>query len=388
MVELGAYFGTIKSLLIFFAPVLIPRAINFFRTLRVVIAHRPPSRPLPPSATRALNVLFCTIVVCLVLTLPFSPFGPSENIFTLTRSRLNTSTDVLFNRLARRRPQNSLTPKDNLLRAKLVSLTAREVYLRFGPETLIACPFCSLDNVESYLLYHLPFNILLPHLMHMLIVGIVTSAPFAGREAALWRNKFTLAGLALASADIYAMVTFSPLRMASAAVRAGQVPPSSFYCQMTLLRPFAFMIFDGICALVIYLSATNRFFFVLPSQIEQADQLVSTSATSLSSASSKLHALSVVRNAVVRDKVLKNQEDNYWRTVVAMESENSGTGSVAAAGEPPSVWEEEEVVRAMSRAMAGQGGVNLVQLTTSASQYVNGVTAALERTDDASGMSS
>ncbi|RJE25533.1 hypothetical protein PHISCL_02145 [Aspergillus sclerotialis] len=370
MVELGISFATIRSLLVFFAPILIPRAINFYRTIRATLAQRPSPRPLPSSTSRSLNVLFVTITIFLVLSFPFNPHAPDANIFSLTRSRLNTPTDVIFNRLARYRPNNTLTAADMLLRSKLTSIGARKVYLRFGPDTLTSCQFCSLDNVDSYLLYHLPFNTLLPHLFHMLVLGLVTSRPFGGQEVARWRNKFAIAGLALAAIDLYTVTTYDPVQSAQAAVRAGQILPPSLYNQITLIRPLALSIFDGICAGLIYLSATNRFFFTPPSQSEQVDQLVSTSMNSLAGTSSKLHALSVTRNAVVRDKVLKDRDDEYWRTVVAMNGENMGVGNI---------WEEEEVVRAMSRAMAGQGDVDLAGLGVNAGEYVNGVTAGLER---------
>ncbi|KAF7595432.1 hypothetical protein BBP40_006054 [Aspergillus hancockii] len=369
MVELGISFGTIKSLLIFFAPILIPRIINFYRSTRVALSSRPTPRALPPNASRALNVLFFAVLFFFLLSLPFNPHAPSPNIFTLTRSRLNTPTDILFNRLARHRPGSSLTEADILLRSKFTSVGARKAYLRFGPETLTGCQFCSLDNINTYLLYYLPFHTLLPHLVHLVIVGLVTSAPFAGREAASWRNKFTMAGLALASLDTYIVFTYDPVQSAPAAVRAGIVPPSSLYHQLTLMRPLAFAIFDGICAGLIYVTATNRFFFTPPSQADQVDQLVGASLSSLSGATAKLHAVNVARNAVVRDKLLKDRDDAYWRTVVA---DNHG-------GDPSgNIWEEEEVMRAMSRAMAGHGGVDLAKLGVSAAEYVDGVTTGLD----------
>ncbi|OJJ44798.1 hypothetical protein ASPZODRAFT_153673 [Penicilliopsis zonata CBS 506.65] len=377
---------SIKSLLIFFAPVLIPKAINFYRGLRVSLASRPSPQPLPATASRALNVLFFSVVLFLLLSLPFNPHGPTQNIFALTRSRLNTPTDVIFARLARYRPQNTLTSADIVLQSKFISRTARNIYLRFGQDALITCQFCSLDSPDTYLLYYLPFNTLLPHLFHMIIVGLVTSAPFAGRAAAQWRNKFTIAGLALAAADLYIMATYDPVQSASAAVRAGQSPPSSLYTQISLLRPLALTIFDSVCAFLIYVSATNRFFFPPVSQADQIDKMVSMAAATLTETSAKLHGLSVTRNAVVRDKTLKTRDDNYWRAVVCMENETVGT---ANSGGPSStavtsVWEEEEVVRAMSRAMAGQGGVDLARLGVSANEYVNGITAGLEKTDDTS----
>ena len=239
---------------------------------------------------------------------------------------------------------------------------------------MTSCQFCSLDNAQSYLLYYLPFHTLVPHLFHLLVVGVVTSAPFAGPQAARWRTKFTVAGLVLAALDLYIIASYDPVQSASAAVRAGQVPPSSSYNQITLLRFLVLSMFDGACAGLIYLSATNRFFFTPPSQAEQVDQMISTSMTSLAGTSSKLHAMSVTRNAVVRDRVLKARDDAYWRAVVAVNGENAGDRTRESAN----VWEEEEVIRAMSRAMAGQGGVDLARLRAGAGEYVNGVTAGLE----------
>ena len=352
---------------------LIPRAINLYRDVRGVIASRQSARALPPAATRALNVLFGAIVLFLLLSLPFNPRAPEPNIFTLTRSRINTPTDVLFNRLARFRPENTLSDVDVLLRSKFTSVAARKMYLRFGPDALTECQFCSIDHVGTYILYYLPFNTLLPHLVNMFIVGLVTSASFAGREAAGWRNKFVMAGLALATLDLYIVSSYDPIQYAPAIVRAGMAPPSSLYHQIALLRPLAFAILDAVCAGLIYVSATNRLFFTPPSQTEQLEQLVNASLPAVVQTSSKLHALSVTRNAVVRDKALKDRDDAYWRAVVAMSGENPGVQN----GDT-SIWEEEEVVRAMSRVMAGHGNVDLAKLGVNANEYVNGVTGILD----------
>lgn len=206
-----------------------------------------------------------------------------------------------------------------------------------------------------------------------MIVGLVTSASFAGREAAGWRNKFTMAGLALAALDIYIVITYDPVQYAPAAVRAGVTPPSSLYHQISVLRPLTFAILDSVFAGLIYVTATNRLFFMPPTQAEQVEQLVDASLPAVVQASSKLHALSVTRNAVVRDRTLKERDDAYWRTVVSTTGENTGVGN----GDT-SVWEEEEVVRAMSRAMAGQGDVDLAKVGVNANEYVNGVTAILD----------
>ncbi|KAJ5304687.1 uncharacterized protein N7443_004347 [Penicillium atrosanguineum] len=373
--------SSVKSLLIFFGPILLPRLINAYRGLRVSIASRPPACALSAAASRSLNVLFASIAFFLVLSLPFNPHAPEPNIFNLTRSRINTPTDVIFHRLTRLRPDGILTDADNLLREKLTSVGARKVYLTFGSDALISCQFCSFDNLNSYLIYYLPFDVLLPHIVHLLILGVATSAPIAGREAARWRTKFTIAGLALAALDLWIVATYDALQSASPAVRAGQRPPSGLYYLITLLRPLAFVLCDVSCSLIVYLSATNRFFFKPPSPVDQLDNAVSAALTQITSANTKLHASSVARNAVVRDRSLKARDDAYWQTVAA--AENPNRSALAEPGKENltvinNIWDQEEVARAVSRAMAGQGGVDLAQLGMNANEFVRGVTEGLE----------
>ncbi|KAJ5994634.1 hypothetical protein N7451_010358 [Penicillium sp. IBT 35674x] len=379
MTGVGISWGTIKSLLIFFGPILLPRLLGAYRALRVSIASRPPPRPLPVAPNRALNLLFGSIVFFLILSLPFNPHAPEVNVFALTRSRINTPIDVVFHRLTRLRSDGLLTDADTLLRDKFTSLGARKVYLTFGADALTSCQYCSFDNIYTYLLYYLPANVLRPHLLHLLILAVATSAPFGGRESSRWRTKFTLAGMALAFIDIYVVATYDAVKSASPAVRAGQIPPTGLYNLMALLRPLAFTICDTLCAIIIYLSATNRFFFKPPSTVEHLDQAVSVALAAVTGANSKLHAVNVTRNAVVRDKALKSRDDLYWQTVVAVESNGGQGGSSAERGAVVNnIWEEEEVARAMSRTMAGQGGVDLAQLGTSANEFVRGVTEGLD----------
>ncbi|KAL3480039.1 hypothetical protein BJX99DRAFT_254924 [Aspergillus californicus] len=364
MVELNISSGAIQSLALILAPIVLPRIINLVRYIRVAITQRPSPRPLPPAASRALNVLFCSVVVFLILSSPSNPFAPSPSVFSLTRSRINTPVDMIFTRLARLRdPYGVLTKADELLRAKLVSKEARKIYLRFGEKALTQCQFCKLDNVNSYALFYYPLNSMVPHLFHLAIVGIATSSTFAGREASMWRNRFTIASLFLAAVDTYIVFMYDPIKSGSAAVRDGVEVPSAVFQRMAILRPLVLAVFDVVLAGFIYVSATNRWFFTPPSQADEVDRIVAASLASLSGASSKLHATSVTRNAVVRDKVLKDRDDEYWRTVVAMGGEG----------------EEEEVVRAMSRALAGQGGVDLARLAVNAAEYVNGVTGGLDK---------
>ncbi|KAL2833267.1 hypothetical protein BDW59DRAFT_138391 [Aspergillus cavernicola] len=372
MVDVNISSGAIQSLALILAPIVLPRIINFIRYIRVAITSRPSPRPLPAGASRSLNLLFCAILVFLILSSPSNPYAPGQSIFALTRSRINTPLDTIFARLARvREPYGVLTRGDEVLRMKLVSKEARKIYLRFGEKVLTECRFCKFDNPNTFALFYYPVNSMVPHLLHMAIVGIATSTTFAGREAARWRNKFTMAGLFLAAVDLYVVFMYDPIKSGSEAVRDGIEVPGALFERMAVLRPLILAVFDVVLAGFIYVSATNRWFFTPPSQAEEVDRAVSATLASLTGASSKLHAASATRNAVVRDKVLKDRDDAYWRTVVAMDEEG---GSRVSSG----VWEEGEVVRAMSRAMAGQGGVDLAKLGVSAAEYVNGVTAGLE----------
>ncbi|KAL4957908.1 hypothetical protein BDW69DRAFT_155255 [Aspergillus filifer] len=372
MADLNIPWGAIQSLALIFAPIVLPRLINFFRYMKVALTSRPSPRPLPPSASRALNVLFFSILVFFLLSFPSNPFAPSPSVFTLTRSRISTSVDTIFSRLARVRNGGVLTEADTLLRAKFISKEARRIYLRFGGEVLTGCRFCKADNANTFALFYYAPNAMIPHLVHMAVVGIATSASFAGREAARWRVKFTIAGLLLAAVDTYVVFMYDPVKSGPEAVRDGIEVPAALFARMAVGRPLALAVFDAVLAGFIYVSATNRWFFSPPSQADEVDRVVSASLAALTGASTKLHAASVTRNAVVRDRVLKERDDAYWQTVVA---NGEGDGS----GTPSGIWEEEEVVRAISRAMAGQGGVDLAKLGVSAAEYVNGATAGLEK---------
>ncbi|PGH27085.1 hypothetical protein AJ80_01272 [Polytolypa hystricis UAMH7299] len=374
-------FDTVKGLAIFFAPIIIPRAISFYRSFRTSLRQRPPPVPLSTYATRATNILFFAAFTFLMLSLPLNGY-PQPNIFQLTSSRFTTPTELLFSRLARLRPQGTLTDDDLLLKVKFGSPAARRLYLRFGSDPLLSCTYCSNDSPQSFILYYLPFHTLLPHLIHLLLLGLSTSAPLVGRQTSKWRNKFLVAAIAFSILDISIISTYDSLTGKSATMHDRTSTPRSLHNTGVTTRFLALSIFDAVCAGLIYLSDTNRLFYTPPSTAEQAEQLVNAAGTALASATSKLHALSVTRNAVVRDKALRARDDAYWRTVVAMEgfptdSSSSGGGSI---------WEEEEVVRAMTRAMnnsqGGKGGVDVVKLGADANGYVDGVTAGLELADN------
>ncbi|KAJ5403781.1 hypothetical protein N7509_003652 [Penicillium cosmopolitanum] len=291
---------SIKSIVIFFAPIVLPRLLVAYRSFNASVAS-----PSPSYLTR-----------------------PKKNIFQLTKSRITTSTDVLFTRLARLRPSETLTVADELLKQGLTSISARKIYLAFGPDTITKCEFCSINTPSTYLFFYLPFQVLLPHLVHVLILLIVTSKALSGSECTRWRGKFTLVASLVAFCDIYLATTHDALNGGSALDRAAKNAPVSYgyYYISTLARPFIFGVFDLGCAAIIYLSSTHRFFFKQPSSSEQLDQGVSTALKMLNGVQSKLHATSVTRNAIVRDRSLKQRDDAYWQAIAAVEDRTRSGG--------------------------------------------------------------
>lgn len=102
---------------------ILPRALGYYRALKVAYRTRPPPRPLPAKASRSLNVLFVSICIYLWLSLsPTDPWAKQRNVFADTKSRLNIPSELLFSRIALNRPHGVLTRQDEELRANLNSI--------------------------------------------------------------------------------------------------------------------------------------------------------------------------------------------------------------------------------------------------------------------------
>ena len=97
---------------------MLPRALAYYRSIKVAIKTRPPPCPLPTGASRALNILCISIVIFLLASLPGILYSAQPNIFELTGSRYYIPTDVLFTRLSLVRP---LTSFDEALREKITT---------------------------------------------------------------------------------------------------------------------------------------------------------------------------------------------------------------------------------------------------------------------------
>ncbi|KAI2631919.1 hypothetical protein GGR54DRAFT_581429 [Hypoxylon sp. NC1633] len=335
--------GTIKSLLIFFGPWLIPSAIRYYRSFRAAPqAAVLPIQPIPRKAFRALAVLAgAALVFVLRAAVPY--FEP-ENIFERTQSRLQIPTDVLFNRLSSLRPGNVLTPDDDALRVKFVNLESRLLYLQFGPDVLAHCPFCTSDYPRSYLYYALP-ALLAPHLLNLIITSLATSSLVAGPHGPPWRTTAAVLAVAFAAADIYAATTYNHQGNARA-TRLADLHP--FFWLAQFARHLALASQDIILSAVLYLSSTNRWFVAPPGPAARVEAVT----RALQSTKGRLAAVGILKNAAVRDEAFRARAAAYWAHEGALMRE---------------VMEDREVVEGLNDALANR--IDIAGITRDADVY-------------------
>lgn len=283
---------------------LLPKALSLYRSLRAP-SNLPP-QPLSTRTTYALNTLFLTALLSLLSTLPV--FAPSPSIFHLTSSRLQTPDPVLFTRLAALGP---LSPADESLRSVFETggLEARLLYLRFGKDVLASSAHIVADAKDAdtwiaYLIFALP-ALLKWHLLHITILGLVTSAALAGKDAARWRTLAVGVGVALAVADVASVATYDHSSNARA-VRTSDL--DVFFWKRRLVSRLAVAAVDGVVGWVIYLTATRRA-FVRPTPPAEKVEAVTRRMEALVG---RLRGLGAIRNVVARDRVLRGRVERYW----------------------------------------------------------------------------
>jgi hypothetical protein len=337
--------SSIKSLLLFFGPIFLPKAIGYYRSQRA--ASNIPGvsvRPVPTNVSRALLILFVTASVFLIRTLP--PFSP-ENIFNLTSSRLQIPVDVLFTRLNTLRPQG-LTPSDNILRTKIISLESRLLFFQYGPDVLTDCPFCSAEDPKSYLYYFLP-ALLAPHILNLLIIGGVTSGLAIGKEGAVWRRTGTLAAGMAMGLDLWVTATYNHQDNARV-TRLEEI--DTFFWKMRVYRYLALAIIDGLLGWMMYLSSTNRAFITAPTAAER----IAFSTRVLDNVRTKVSAVGIIRNTVSRDEPLREKTRQYW----IQEGQLMGA-----------MMEEREVLDSVSSALENR--INIGNIERDAEMYASNV---------------
>ncbi|KAK2021552.1 hypothetical protein LX32DRAFT_631488 [Colletotrichum zoysiae] len=336
----------IRSLLLVFGPILLPKAISAYKSVRDASRHSAaqPVAP-PPRVARALAVLTGVVLVYLAKSLP--PLAP-ENVFVLTQSRLQIPVDVLFNRLSSLRPDGLLSAADERLRARFVSLESRLLYLHLGPDALADCPFCKSEDPKSFFYYALP-AVLLPHLANLVVLAAVTSASLTGRDGARWRPLATMAAAALALADA-CLVNSYDHSANSAATRLQDL--DFFYWKARALRLVCLAALDAAVGALLFLSATRRAFALPPSDAER----VEAANRALTAVKSKLSAMGIVKNTALRDEDLRARSQAYWLREGQMVRE---------------AMEEREVVESVNDALENR--INIRQVTADAEMYTEGV---------------
>ncbi|TGO28182.1 hypothetical protein BPAE_0031g00480 [Botrytis paeoniae] len=343
MVEIS--FGTIKSIVIFFGPLILPKAIGYYRSQRAAPqAHGLTVRPVPPNVSRALTILFISSLAFLIKTFPTFT---TPSLFTLTQSRLQIPTDVLFTRLQTLRP-TGLTPTDEVLKNAFTSKESRLLYLKYGPDTMINCLFCNPEDPPSYLLYSL-VSIVIPHLFNLCVLALATSTLFIGKEANIWRGKATTLAGAIAILDIYFVIQYKHTNNATA-LRLEEI--DHFYWNMQLYRNIALAALDGLVGWLLYLSSTNRAFLTPPATAEK----IEAATRIIDQARGKLNGVALMRNTTVRDKDLRGKVNEYWVREANVMSE---------------VLETREVVDGVRNALEGR--VDLVAVQRDADAFAEAV---------------
>lgn len=344
--------NSFKSLAFFFGPALVPKAINYYRKVRNAPRQQGLAvRPVPPSAFRAIAILCATILFLLAAALPV--FAP-ENIFHKTQSRLQIPPEVLFNRLSTLRPDNVLTAADEALRSRFASLESRLLYLKYGPDVISGCTFCSSDDPRIYFFYAIP-AVLAPHLINLFLVAFSTSRPVSSHHGGGWRKPATVAAAALAALDLYLLDAQSYTDNARA-LRLSEI--DFFHWRARVYRLLALAALDSLVTAALYLSSTNRAFAEPPGPEDRAEIILKM----LARTRSKLNALGTVVNTVSRDEELRGRSAAYW----------TQEGSIMRG-----VMEEREVVESVNDAL-GNGRLDIVGLERDAATYAENITSALK----------
>jgi len=293
----------LHAVLVVFGPFLLPRALDWALAAR---ATRPslPVQPVPRRVQRALYLLFVGALASLGLSL--ARFAPA-NVFLQTRSHVRTETSVLFARLRHVRP---LTATDEVLRAKFaLSGRNRLLYLAYGPDALLACMWCASaggDDQQRYFAYSLP-AIVVPHLAHLVLIGLVTSSLVAGPESARFRTHAAIAGVLLVVVEAWYMGTYD-LTANKAAVSVAQL--DCVFWRVRLMRYLAFVAVDLGLALVLWATSTNRWLAQPVSLAQHLEAATKQAEDTLN----KLRALGLLTNSVHRDATLRGVREDYWRT--------------------------------------------------------------------------
>ncbi|KAG9244052.1 hypothetical protein BJ878DRAFT_542659 [Calycina marina] len=339
-------FGTIKSLALFFGPILLPKAISYYRAYRNAPSHPSfPVRAIPPKVLRALLILLAVILSYLLKALP--PFS-IENIFQLTSSRLQIPTETLFHRVAKLRPQGTLTAADEVLRGKITSQASRLLFFQYGPAVLKDCVWCSPDDSSTYFYYAIP-GILVPHLLNLCVLALLTSGLVTGKEGATGRRTATYAALFVAAMEVYWWASYD-IKTNARATREDEI--DVFFQRIRTYRLLGLALLDALLGYALYLSSTNRFFVTPPSAAERVESAIKT----IAGARNGIGSIMILKNTIQRDKQLREVAERYWiREGMAMSE----------------AMEDREVVEGVQNALEER--IDMAGITRDADAYARSV---------------
>ncbi|CAK7209098.1 hypothetical protein SBRCBS47491_000322 [Sporothrix bragantina] len=430
--------GTLKSLLIFFGPMLLPKVLGMYRNLKTEASVRAQQsrqgghaastiRPLTLRSIIMLSLLAVASVVWLLsgglilpanvsraLHLPEALRMP-ENVFVATESRLQAPNDVLFTRLASQRAGHELTPTDEVLKSRLVSLESRLLYLQYGPDALANCPFCGGTGVDASssfsatnYLYYAVIDLVAAHLANLVLIAVVTSPllmlgrkgkssssaaaqatpisadSFAGHGAGgesagdhaydvsaahirRWRTPMSILVLCGAALDIYLVATYNR-QVNARATRLGDL--DLFFWSMRTYRGVASGGMLAALAGVLYLAASGHHSsprlgllgVVLFGSLPPPSPAVRVTAVTrgLAGVKSKLSAGAIVKNTALRDTDLRARTQAYWAREVMLVAE---------------AMEEREVIEGVNNAL--QNRIDIQRIARDAEQYAQTVVPTL-----------
>ncbi|KAI1368943.1 CHD5-like protein-domain-containing protein [Xylaria arbuscula] len=342
----GGASTTIKALLMFLGPMLLPKFIGYYQRYQASSKAAPNNnsrlKPLSAGALRSISILASVALVFLVLALP--PFA-TENIFYRTASRLQAPTDVLFSRLSAIRPESRLTKDDLVLRSKFINLESRLLYLQFGPDVMISCPFCSSDDPKSYFFYAIP-SILAPYLLNLFITSIATSTTFGDGGVSRWRSIAATTTVVVAFIELWVVGTYERALNAQA---TRYTDLEVLFNTMRTSRYLVLGILDAVVAALIWLSTTERLFARPPNPAARVEAVIRQMLTT----KSKLSAVGIVKNTTLRNDDLRARISAYWMQEGKVMRE---------------VMEEREVVEGVNDALKR---INIQNITKDAEQYAS-----------------
>lgn len=234
-----------------------------------------------------------------------------------------------------------------------MNLEARLLYLKFGPDVMTGCTFCSSDEPRVYYLYALP-SIAALHLLNLFAIALSTSRPVSAHHGSPWRKTATLAAVALGALDLYLLDSYS-YKTNARALRLSEI--DFFHWRARATRLLALSALDALLAAVLYLSSTNRAFAKPPSPAARAEAI----NAALARTRGKLNALGTVVNTVSRDEELRARGAAYW---------------VQEGAIMRGVMEEREVVESVNDAL-GEGRIDIEGIEKDAAAYAENITSAL-----------